>query len=80
MHRQVDAIQMSTHNICLYKEVDKKYTACNLKTMKSLDCALIGVCAVIRSNTVHLKENYFFVKRVLFEAVDIPILINMVWM
>ena len=43
---------MSTHNICLYKEVDKKYTACNLKTMKSLDCVLIGVCAVIRSNTV----------------------------
>ena len=43
---------MSTHNICLYKEVDKKYSACNLKTTKSLDCALIGVCAVIRSNTV----------------------------
>ena len=46
---------MSTHNICLYKEVDKKYTACNIKTTKSLDCALIGVCAVIRSNTVHRK-------------------------
>ena len=43
---------MSTHNICLYKEVDTKYTACNLKTTKSLDCALIGVCVVIRSNTV----------------------------
>ena len=24
LHRQVDAIQMSTHNICIYKEVDKK--------------------------------------------------------
>ena len=43
---------MSTHKICLYKEVDKKYTGCNLKTTKLLDCALIGVCAVIRSNTV----------------------------
>ena len=43
---------MSTHNICLYKEVDIKYTGCNLKTMELLDCALIGVCAVIRSNTV----------------------------
>ena len=43
---------MSTHNICLYKEVDKKYTGCNLKTTELLDCALIGVCAVIRSNTV----------------------------
>ena len=35
-----------------YKEVDKKYTGCNLKTTELLDCALIGVCAVIRSNTV----------------------------
>ena len=25
--------------------------ACNLKTTTLLDCALIGVCAVIRSNT-----------------------------
>ena len=24
MHLQVDAIQMGTHNICLYKEADKK--------------------------------------------------------
>ena len=45
---------MSTHNICLYKEVDKKYTGCNLKTTELLDCALIGMCAVIRSNTVFL--------------------------
>ena len=43
---------MGTHNICLYKEVDKKYTGYNLKTMELLDCALIGVCAVIRLNTV----------------------------
>ena len=43
---------MGTHNICLYKEVGKKYTGYNLKTMELLDCALIGVCAVIRSNTV----------------------------
>ena len=41
--KQADAIQMGTHNICLYKEVDKSYfvTVC-----------FIGVCAVIRSNTV----------------------------
>ena len=43
---------MSTHNICLYKEVKKKYTDCNLKTMEFLDCALIGICVVIRSNMV----------------------------
>ena len=43
---------MSTHNICLYKEVDKKYTGCNLKTTELLDYALIGVCVVIRSNMV----------------------------
>ena len=47
---------MGTHNICLYKEVDKKYTGYNLKTMELLDCALIGVCAVIRSNTVLKNE------------------------
>ena len=45
---------MSTHNICLYKKVDKKYTSCILKSTELLDCALIGVCAVIRSNTVCL--------------------------
>ena len=42
----------TTYALCLYKEVDKKYTGYNLKTMELLDCALIGVCAVIRSNTV----------------------------
>ena len=53
LHRQVDAIQMSIYNICLYKKkVDKKYTGCNLKTTELLDCVLIGVCAVIGSNTV----------------------------
>ena len=49
----VDAIQMGTHNICFYKEIDKKYTGCNLKTMELHDCALIWVCAVIRLNTVY---------------------------
>ena len=63
LHRQVDAIQMSSHNICLYEEVDKKYTVCHLKTTELLDCALIGVCAVIRSNTVFKLdfEGYFSV-------------------
>ena len=27
LHRQIDAIQMGTHNICLYKEVDKNALA-----------------------------------------------------
>ena len=48
----IDAIQMGTHNICLHKEVDKKYIGCNLETTESLDSALIGMYAVIRSNTV----------------------------
>ena len=43
-------------HICLYQEVKKKYTGCNLKTMEFLDCALIGVCAVIRSNTVYAES------------------------
>ena len=50
--RQVDAIQMGTHNIRLYKELDKKCTGCNLISTKLLDCALIGVYAVIRSNKI----------------------------
>ena len=55
LHQQVHAIQMGTHNMCLYKGVDKKYTGCNPKTTELLDCALIGVCAVIRLNTVYRK-------------------------
>ena len=43
---------MRTHNICLYKKVNKMYTGCNLKTTEFHECALIGVCAIIRSNTV----------------------------
>ena len=43
---------MGTHNICLYKEVDKKNTGCNLKTMELLECSLTGVCVVIRLNLV----------------------------
>ena len=46
------AILIGTHYICLYKEVDKKYTGCNLRTTELLDWALIEVCAVISSNTV----------------------------
>ena len=52
---------MGTHNICLYKEVDKNYTGYNLKTMELLDCALIGVCAVIRSNTVCCHGRVFII-------------------
>ena len=58
LHQQVDAIQMGIQNTCLYKEVDKKYTGCNLKTMELLDCALIRVCAVIRSNTAYNFHEY----------------------
>ena len=55
LHQQVDAIQMCTHNICLYKhdkEVDKKYNGCNPRTTELLDCVLIGVCVVFKSNMV----------------------------
>ena len=36
------AIQMGTHNICLNKEVDKKYTVSILKTTELLDSVYIG--------------------------------------
>ena len=39
--------------LCLYKEVDKKYTVCNLKTTELLNCVFIGVCAVIKSDSVY---------------------------
>ena len=45
---------MGTLNICLYKEVDKKYTGSNLKTKELRDCALVVVCGIIRLNTVVL--------------------------
>ena len=31
----------STHNICPYKEIDKKSTDCNLNTTELLDCVLL---------------------------------------
>ena len=43
---------IKSHNICLYKETDKKSTGCNLKTMELLDCEFIWVCLVFRLNTV----------------------------
>ena len=58
LHRQVDAIQIGTHNICLYKNINKKYTGCNLTETGLHDCALIGVCAVIRSNMALKVSRY----------------------
>ena len=49
---KLGAIQMGTHKIYLYKEVDKKYTGCNLKTTKLLCVPTLGVCAVISSSMV----------------------------
>ena len=43
LHRQVDAIQMGTHSICLYKEVAKQYTNCNPKSTELLG-AYRGMC------------------------------------
>ena len=50
-HLLVKVIQMSTHKICYYKEVDD-ITQTAIWTTKLLDCALIGADAVIRSNMV----------------------------
>ena len=50
--RQVEAIQMSTSNICFKKEVHKCTVAVIWRLKKLLDCAHIGVYVVIRSNTV----------------------------
>ena len=42
---------MNTKNVCFYKK--SGHMACNLKTMKLLDCALKGVCAATGSNMVN---------------------------
>ena len=42
--------------VFFFSSVDKKYTGSNLKITELLDCSLIGVCAVIRSNTVFLHK------------------------
>ena len=61
----IKAYVVGTHLNCIDKSMQfkwvpttfalKKYTGCNLKTMELLDCAFIGVCAVIRLNTVFSK-------------------------
>ena len=58
LYRQVNAIQMRIHNICFYKKVNKMYTGCNMKTTEFHECALIGVCAVIRSNMVFVLQGH----------------------
>ena len=83
LHQLVDAIQMGIHNICLYKETDKKYTGCNLKTIESLACALIGVCDVIRSNTVLLKkssDNTRFVSKCIIGKIWLVLHAGSVWL
>ena len=47
------------HTEYLFKKPDKMYTTCYLKTMKLLDCALIGVCVVIRLNMVNATNIIF---------------------
>ena len=68
MGTHLNCIDKSTHNICLYKKVNKKYTGCNLKTTEFHECVLIGICAVIRSNTVLYLLN-----------LDMPCLCQLIW-
>ena len=65
---------MGTHNICPNEEVDKNYTGCNLKTTELLECALIGACVVIRSNTVFYgwKKNTLSRARYCFGKMYLP--------
>ena len=50
--RQVEAIQMSTNNMFLFIKNEIKEHGLQSKVYKIADCALIGLCAVIRSNTI----------------------------
>ena len=77
---QVHAIQMGTHNICLYKEVDKKYTGCNLKSMELIDCALTGVYVVNRwsmiicSYDLHVNGYNHHEEKALWRTVTVNVL------
>ena len=51
---------MGTHNICLYKEVDKKYSGCNLKTTYSGMCGNWVAYGVIFIQTKILKQETLF--------------------
>ena len=54
-------------NICLYKEVDKKYASCNLKTTYLLDYALIGVChCMTLTYILQLNDCHFFMSTLVF--------------
>ena len=48
-------ISTSIHNICLYKEEDKKYIGCNLKITELLDYALIGVTLLVVPKAIQNK-------------------------
>ena len=61
----IKAYVMGSHLNCIDKSMQfkwvpatyiRKYTGCNLKTTELLDCALIRVCAVIRSNTERMTK------------------------
>ena len=51
---------MGTHNICFHKKLDKDYTGGNLKTTELLGSEVIGVCAVIRLNTILVDGGEYF--------------------
>ena len=64
---------MGTHLNCIDKSMQfkwitttyafiKKYTGCYLKTTELLDCAVTGVSAIIRSNTVFNLRPYDIIK------------------
>ena len=50
-----------TTYVTIKKWTKIKYTGCILKIMDLLDCAFIGVCAVIRSNMVTVLARILFI-------------------
>ena len=70
----------STHNICLCKEVERKYICCNVKTTELLDCALKGVCVVIKSNTVCSYVNNEHIHLTPTPSPPSPLIFNNIYM
>ena len=50
---KLEQFKWLTHNICLYKETDKKYIGCYLKSTELLDCAYRGLYEYSRPLTFH---------------------------
>ena len=79
----IKAYVVGTHLNCIDKSMQfkwitttyafiKKYTGCYLKTTELLDCAVTGVSAIIKSNTVFNLRPYDIIKIIKYSKWQSP--------